>query len=108
MFTGSDGAINLATVVSYTVGGTTGPEANSLVLIGLSTSSTSPPNCSGPEEGAWTCFGTTKYYNNGAGGWINFRNPNPTIPALPAGTYYIWVQTPDGVNRLGSTTPYTK
>jgi hypothetical protein len=99
------GDLHLETKVG--VNGNNG-ESSLLVLIGLSTSSTVPPSCSGPEEGAWTCFGTAKYFVNTAGtDWRNFRQSNPQQPALPAGTYYVWVQTPDGVNRV-STTPYVK
>ncbi len=84
------------------------PETSSLVLVGLSTSSTTAPSCKGGTDAPATCFGATSYYNNGAGAWINSRKGPDVIPALASGTYYYWVQTPDGVNHLASSTPYVK
>ncbi len=88
------------------------PENSPLVLLGLSTSSTVPPSCKGGLNAPATCYGATKYYNNGLGpglaNWVSYRWGPAVIPALPPGTYYFWVQTPDGADHLASTTPYVK
>lgn len=88
------------------------PENSPLVLLGLSTSSTVPPSCKGGLNASATCYGATTYYNNGLGpglaNWVSYRWGPAVIPALPRGTYYFWVQTPDGADHLASTTPYVK
>lgn len=93
----------LATKVANPDGSTV---QTSLILVGLSTSSTVPPANKGGPAGPATDYGSTEYFNNGSGDWISFRFG--VVKNLAPGTYYFWVQTPDGVDHLASPTPYVK